>query len=205
VFTGIIHARGRVASLETRDGRLRLRIRPGDGWSTIPAIGDSIAVQGCCLTVAGLESDGTLAFDVVPETLAKTTLGGLSVGSEVNLEPAATPATLLGGHLVQGHVDGVGEVIRVTPDWRVTVRPPSGLMEYFVPKGSVVVDGVSLTLAEVDPAGGVFEVALIPTTLEKTTLGGVRAGQRCNLECDVIAKTVVHWLKHYGRGGPRGA
>lgn len=206
MFTGIVQARGKVTQVERRGGGVRLRVHPQTGWGGCLSSGDSVAVQGCCLTVAEVGGDGALGFDLVAETLDRTTLGGLGLGSEVNLEASVTPTTLLGGHLVQGHVDGVGVVEAVSGDWRVRIRPPRGLMEYLVPKGSVAVDGVSLTVASVDPAGGVFEVALIPTTRERTTLGAARAGQRCNLECDVLVKTVVHWLRHFGPGaGPSGA
>jgi riboflavin synthase len=143
-------------------------------------------------------STGLWAFDVVPETLSKTSLGRLRAGAAVNLEHAATPTTLMGGHVVQGHVDGVGVVESVVTEgeYRVRVRPPAGLMEYMTPKGSICVEGVSLTLAAVEPREW-FEVALIPVTLEKTTLGSLRAGDPVNLEADVFAKTIVHWLKHY--------
>lgn len=196
MFTGLVQAVGTVASVERRGVGVRLGIDPG-AWEYRPALGDSISISGCCLTVAGLEG-AVWAFDVVPETLAKTTLGELAPGSRVNLEHAATPTTLLGGHVVQGHVDGVGVVESVTTEseWRVRVRPPAGLMEYMTPKGSVCVEGVSLTLARVEPREW-FEVALIPTTLEKTTLGNLRTGSRVNLEADVFAKTVVNWLHHY--------
>ncbi|MBM4107651.1 MAG: riboflavin synthase [Phycisphaerae bacterium] len=201
MFTGIIQSVGRVTALERRGGLVRLAVEPDDVWGPAPALGDSIAVQGCCLTVAqAVAPGGPLTFDVVPETLARTTLGSLDVGAKVNLEASVTPATLLGGHVVQGHVDGVGvfERVQASPEWRVAVRPPPDLMQYVIPKGSVAIDGVSLTVASVDPAGGTFDVALIPTTLAKTTLGASCEGHRCNLECDAIAKTVVHWLKHYG-------
>lgn len=203
MFTGLVQAVGRVASVEARGAGVRLRVDPM-GWGYAPGLGESISVSGCCLTVAGLEGGPggkTWAFDAVPETLAKTTLGGLAAGSRVNLEHAATPTTLLGGHVVQGHVDGVGvvETVLTEGEWRVRVRPPAGLMEYMTPKGSVCVEGVSLTLARVEPREW-FEVALIPVTLEKTTLGELRAGSRVNVEADVFAKTVVNWLRVYGKG-----
>ena len=203
MFTGLVQAVGRVTSVEARGAGVRLRVDPA-GWGYSPGLGESISVSGCCLTVAGVEGGpgGQIwAFDAVPETLAKTTLGGLAAGSRVKLEHAATPTTLLGGHVVQGHVDGVGVVESVVTEgeWRVRVRPPAGLMEYMTPKGSVCVEGVSLTLARVEPREW-FEVALIPVTLEKTTLGELRAGSRVNVEADVFAKTVVNWLRVYGKG-----
>ena len=117
----------------------------------------------------------------------------------MNLEHAATPTTLLGGHIVQGHVDGVAEVVAVEqgPEYRVRMRPPASMMEFIAPKGSVCLDGVSLTVAALDAGAGWFEVALIPVTLQKTTLGGLKAGDRCNFEADSMAKTIVHWLKHF--------
>jgi riboflavin synthase len=164
-------------------------------------VGESIAVDGCCLTLAADPStqDGRFAFDVVPETRAKTTIGGLVPGARVHLEPSATLATLLGGHLVQGHIDGVGRVLGVqaSGEWRVRIGLTRDLMAYLAPKGSVCVQGVSLTIAAVSPAEGWFEVALVPTTLEKTTLGGLRAGDGVNVECDAIAKTVVNYLRHF--------
>ncbi len=198
MFTGLISATGRVvSSLPSPAGR-RLVIDPG-AWNHHPGVGDSISVSGVCLTVAS-PPDPTLTFDVIPETLQKTTLGSWQPGHRVNLEHAATAATFLGGHIVQGHVDGVGEVLANTsaPDgWRLRVRPDASLLEYLVPKGSIAVDGVSLTLATIDPAGAWFEIGLIPTTLEATTLGSLRPGSRVNLECDTISKTVVHWLRHF--------
>lgn len=206
MFTGLVQAVGVVDRTEPSPVGVRLSIDPR-GWNYRPAPGDSIAVAGCCLTVAvdPGSSAGRLVFDVVRETLAKTTLSDLAPGSSVNLEPSVTPATLLGGHLVQGHVDGVGgvETVRTGPEHRVRIRPPGELMEYMTPKGSVCLDGVSLTLAAVYPNDGAFEVALIPTTLARTTLGGLRPGGRCNIEADATAKTIVHWLRHYGPG-PRG-
>lgn len=170
-------------------------------WAHIPALGDSISVNGCCLTVASAGPE--VAFDVIPETLAKTTLGSLAAGETVNLEHAVTASTLMGGHFVQGHVDGVGKVLSVQTkgEWRVRIQPPADLMPFMAPKGSVCVEGVSLTLAAVDPASGWFEVALIPTTLELTTLGSLKAGSAVNLEADMLAKTVVNYLRHF-QGGP---
>ncbi len=204
MFTGLIETTGSVRGVEPVGGGVRLSVG-APPWTPAPGVGESICVHGCCLTVArAAAGEGRLDFDVVPETMRCTTLGGLRVGDRVHLERSATPATLLSGHLVQGHVDGVGAVERVEAgtEYRVAVRVPGPLMEFMAPKGSVCVDGVSLTLAAVDAAGGVFEVALIPTTLEKTRLGSLRAGDRCNVEADVIAKTVVHWLRTHVLGSP---
>jgi len=212
MFTGIIRHLGRAQSLEPLPGPqsvLRLRIAPADaqapGFAAIPKAGDSIAVDGCCLTlvVDPASVDGVLAFDVVAQTLRLTTLGTLVPGSPVHLEQAATASTLLDGHLVQGHVDGIAKVVAVesTAEWRMRLSPAADLMPYIVPKGSVTVAGVSLTIAAVDPGkngvGGWFEVALIPTTLALTKLGSLRAGDSVNLECDAMAKTVVNFLRHY--------
>ncbi len=225
MFTGLVQAVGRVGGVEESAAGLRLVVEAPD-WDHVPRRESSVAVNGCCLTVANEPAGrgSPIAFDVIHETLSKTTLGGLVPGSRVNLEHAATPQTLMGGHLVQGHVDGVGEVVRVQRGgdggWRVRIRPGrgsdgEGLMQYIVPKGSICVDGASLTVAAVDLAGevggvgggGEFEVALIPTTLERTTLGEFEEGRRVNLEVDLVAKTIVHWAKHFGpgRGGGEGA
>lgn len=208
VFTGLVQAVGRVAEVQ-RHGRgpaasVRLRV-DGGSWGYRPELGDSIAVDGVCLTAAeigagrsGRRGRAGVAFDVVPETLAKTTLGNLKVGDRVNLEHAVTAATLMGGHFVQGHVDGVGRVVSVRegPDWRVRVRVPRELRPLMIPKGSVCVDGVSLTIAAVHADG--FEVALIPTTLELTTLADLREGDGVNIEADMLVKAVASVLRGMG-------
>lgn len=206
MFTGLIHGMGLVRRRSDGASVSRLVIDAGD-WVEKPRPGDSVAVNGCCLTVAQVGPAGELCFDVIPQTLARTTLGGLGPGRKVNLEASATPQTFLGGHIVQGHVDGVGTVTRVIREgeYRIVVRVPGDLMQYMVPRGSVAVEGVSLTLAEVDPGAATFDIALIPTTLEKTNLSDLEAGDAVNLEADVIAKTVVHYLSHYaGHLGPVG-
>ncbi|MBX3387083.1 MAG: riboflavin synthase [Phycisphaeraceae bacterium] len=218
MFTGLVQAVGEVVSMgsETPGGVARLVISPG-GWSHRPGVGDSICVSGCCLTVAGLDDDrGAWLFDAVPETLARTKLGGLKPGDRVNLEHSLLPTTLMGGHLVQGHVDGVGEVVKVQrgDDWRIRIRPADReLLRYMAPKGGVAIDGVSLTIASVgaiaraartteraakaanDPG---FEIVLIPTTLAKTTLGELMPGAMVNIEADITAKTIVHYIENYG-------
>jgi riboflavin synthase len=197
MFTGIVQARGRVASLTRNAFGIRLVIDPR-GWppsDTTLKHGDSICVSGVCLTL--VQSDGQgLHFDVIAETLAKTTLGSLAAGSEVNLEPSLTPSSQLGGHFMQGHVDGVGAVTGITSserECRITITPPPDLLDYIVPKGSIAVDGVSLTIAAASREA--FEVALIPTTLDLTTLGFLKPGDRTNIESDILAKTVVHFLR----------
>lgn len=200
MFTGIIEELGRIASLRQLEQGMRLAVECGLVLSDLKE-SDSIAVNGVCLTAIDITGN-SFSADVSPETIERTTLGRLAPGSPVNLERAVTPSTRLGGHIVQGHVDGVGTIERVEAnpeDWRLTIRPPAGFMEWVAPKGSVTIEGVSLTIADVNVQRATFGVALIPTTLELTTLGALREGSRVNLEGDVIAKTVVHWLKHYGR------
>lgn len=186
---------GTVASVELSAFGVRL-VAEATGWNHQPTVGDSISVSGCCLTVAqgSLPARGRLAFDVIPETLSKTTLGGLVPGSRVNLEHAVRADTLMGGHFVQGHIDGIGVVrwVQADPaDWRIDIDAPAELMDCIVPKGSIALDGVSLTLADVGPRG--FSVAIIPTTLALTTLGELRPGARCNIETDMIARQVA-WV-----------
>lgn len=194
MFTGIVQHLGNVVSLESNDFGAVLRIDSGS-WTHTPARGDSIAINGCCLTLAD-DASGDLCFDVIRQTLDITTLGGLAQGDPVNLEHAVTPTTMLSGHIVQGHIDGVGLVEAVTKDtseWRMRIKPPEGLLLYMVEKGSIAVDGTSLTIAQL--GDDFFEVALIPTTLDLTTLGRLDAGDHVNLETDYIAKTVVSWLE----------
>jgi riboflavin synthase len=198
VFTGLVQTVGSIGEVEARGSGIRLIVE-ASGWDHRPGLGESISVAGCCLTLAAV-SDGRMRFDVVQETLEKTTLGGFRGGSRVNLERSLRVGDLMGGHVVQGHVDGVGEVERVERsggDYKVWVRPPRDLMRYMVPRGSICIDGVSLTLASVDPTAGVVMVALIPTTLEVTTLGSLASGDRVNIEADAMAKTMVHYLEHF--------
>lgn len=220
MFTGLIQAVGMVRELIPTPSGSRIRVAPGDlQAATQPplpfVLGESISVNGVCLTLAAdpADSDGLLTFDAVPETLRRTSLARLRAGSRVNLERSMTPSTFLGGHIVQGHVDGLAEVVQVKPgdDYRVRLvpRPLADInpMEYLVPKGSVTLDGVSLTIASLaadagpDAAPAWFEVALIPTTLAKTTLGELRPGDVVNIEFDSVVKTIVHWLRRFGPGG----
>lgn len=206
MFTGLVQSIGVVAARFPTAAGERIVLRTP--WSHDPAKGDSICVSGCCLTVVNAarlaasaeESSLHLEFDAIPETLAKTTLGTLAPGSRVNLEHSATPTTLLGGHVVQGHVEGVASVAEVftRDEWRLRIKVGPELLEYLTPKGSVCVEGVSLTVAAVDPVHATFDIALIPTTLELTTLGDLKPGARCNIETDIFARTVIHWLKHFG-------
>ena len=199
MFTGIVQAVGRVDALTPTATGLRIEIDPQE-WSHRPEPGESIAVNGVCLTChARADELPMLVFDAVPETLMRTTLGSLTCGSPVNLERSLRADGLLGGHLVQGHVDALGMVERIVreAEWRVRIRTPESLTPLVVPKGSIAVDGVSLTIASVDPGRAAFEVALIPATLERTTLGRLVEGAHVNLETDIIARTVVHAMAHY--------
>jgi riboflavin synthase len=190
MFTGIVEELGEVVEMSPRGAGARLTVR-GPLVTGGTGHGDSISVNGVCLTVTDV-AGGTFAADVVGETLSRTALGGLRVGDPVNLERAATPATRLGGHLVQGHVDGVGELLDRSADAVVRIGLPAGLSRYLVAKGSITVDGISLTVVEA--AEDSFTVALIPTTLALTTLGRTPLGGRVNLEVDVIAKYVERLL-----------
>jgi riboflavin synthase len=192
MFTGIIRERGRVAAVEHGVETVRLRLEaPQTAGQT--AIGDSVAVNGVCLTAVAVEN-GTLAFDTVPETLRRSSLGRLAEGAEVNVEPALRVGDALGGHYVQGHVDGLGTVRSTTPAGDVIVWFDTSheLLRYLVEKGSITVDGVSLTVAELDERG--FSVALVPHTLAETTLSSLAPGDAVNLEVDVLAKYVERLL-----------
>ena len=186
MFTGLISERGRVTTLERSDEGARLRVRAA--LSADLADGDSIAVNGVCLTAREVSRDGFSA-DAMAETLRRSSLGPLIAGDEVNLELPLRARDRLGGHVVQGHVDGVGTVESAEDDGfarLVRVAAPGELLRYVVEKGSVCLDGVSLTVADVD--GGGFSVALIPETLERTTLGSLASGREVNIEADVLAK-----------------
>ena len=204
MFTGIVQARCKVASMTRNSFGARLRIDTSN-WSPaggyVPGHGDSICVSGVCLTVAELSSGG-LVFDVIAETLSKSTLGSLKVGSEVNIEPAVLPTQPLGGHFMQGHVDAVAEVVAVKDspqEWRTTIKPPVELLATIIPKGSIAIDGVSLTIASV--AEDRFDVALIPTTLKLTTLADRKPGDKVNIEADILAKTLVNYLEKFTAAG----
>ena len=197
MFTGIVQHVGRVVSVDRATTGARLVIDPC-GWGHVPEPGDSIANNGCCLTLVNPidQHGGRFTFDAIPETLGKTTLNDWKADDRVNLERALRMGDTLDGHQVQGHVDGTGEVLGVfTEDgWRVRVGLGAGLMKYMIPKGSITIDGVSLTLAAIDTDAGWVEVALIPETLERTNLGDLSVGNRVNVECDVLVKTIVHTM-----------
>src|SRR5262245_823034 len=185
MFTGIVRERGRIASLHQESEGVRLEIDAPETASQL-GVGDSVSVSGTCLTATQI-ANGTFSVTAVPETLDRTNLGRLRAGDEVNLEPALHAGDPLGGHFVQGHVDTVGRIASAV-DGRVWVETPRVILRYCVEKGSITVDGVSLTIAGLrDDA---FEVALIPHTLEVTTLGALEPGDEVNLEVDVLAKYV---------------
>jgi len=198
VYTGIAEEVGNLVVREYQSDAAVLRIRAERVLQDV-ALGDSIAVNGVCLTVTGVD-DGVWTTDVMAETLDRSSLGSVTAGAPVNLERAVTPHTRLGGHLMQGHVDGVGTVLARTPGehWEVVrFGLPPALARYVVEKGSIAVDGVSLTVSAVSDAASSepwFEVSLIPTTLRDTTLGARTPGDTVNLEVDVIAKYVERLL-----------
>ncbi len=194
MFTGIIQSIGRIRRLEPRGGDVRLTLATGKLGMGGVNLGDSIAVNGVCLTAVALGA-AEFGADVSRETLSLTTLGGLKPGSPVNLEKALTLATPLGGHLVSGHVDGVGEVLERHDDgrsWRLRIRAPAELAKYIAHKGSICVDGTSLTVNAVD--GRDFELNIVPHTLVETIIGGYGSGTRVNLEVDLIARYLERLL-----------
>ena len=193
MFTGIVREVGRVESISGQPGGVRLVVdAPGTAAGT--AVGDSVSIDGVCLTAVAV-SGAPMSFDAVPETLARTSLGGLASGARVNVEPALRAGDPLGGHYVQGHVDGVGVVRSVDDEGdgrRVWIDAGAAILRYAVEKGSITVQGASLTVAGLDDTG--FAVALIPHTLEATTLGELAPRSPVNLEVDVLAKYVERLL-----------
>jgi riboflavin synthase len=190
MFTGIIETTGRIASVEPRGGDVRLAVAAGALGLDDVAIGDSIAVSGVCLTAVAIDRDAFVA-DVSTETLSRTSLGALGVGAAVNLEKAMRLSDRLGGHLVSGHIDGLGKVVAIEHDARSqrwTFELPAELARYVAAKGSIAIDGISLTVNEVD--GRRFGVNLIPHTIEVTTLKDRRIGDSVNIEVDMIARYV---------------
>jgi len=193
VFTGIVRELGSVVSVDGGSSGVRLRVR-APATAAAAALGDSVATDGVCLTVTALEGE-VIAFDAVPETLARTTLGRLRTGDGVNVEPALRAGEPLGGHIVQGHVDGVGRVRAIVPEGegaRVEIETPPELLRYCVEKGSIAVQGVSLTVAAL--GADAFAVSLVPHTLSATTLGDLVPGDEVNLEVDVLGKYVERLL-----------
>lgn len=200
VFTGLVETTGRIVTRAQRGSGQRITVQSELG---VLELGESISVSGACLTVAAMRGDQFDA-DVSTETLERTTLGGLGVGSRVNLERAVRLSDRLGGHLVSGHVDGIAAVRETSPAGdalRVRVRAPETLLPFIAPKGSVTLDGVSLTVNALWSQG--FELMLIPHTLGVTTLGTIAAGRQLNLEVDLVARYVVHYLRATaGSGAP---
>ncbi|MBT3566954.1 MAG: riboflavin synthase [Porticoccus sp.] len=194
MFTGIVEATGEVTALDLRGGDVRLRIRANSLDLSKIQLGDSIATNGVCLTVASLLEDG-YESDVSSETLSVTSVSSWHIGTKVNLERALTIDTRLGGHLVLGHVDGIGEVVHLNPDarsWCLRICAPNELAKYIAQKGSITVDGTSLTVNKVE--GAEFELNIVPHTLEHTGIGSYQAGSLVNLEVDVIARYVERLL-----------
>lgn len=190
MFTGLIQRMGEVSERRDTATGVRLSIR-APGWLADPQAGESIAVNGCCLTLVQAANDA-LCFDVIPQTLALTTTGDLRVGDTVNLERSLRADALLGGHLVQGHVEGVGTVVgvdRANGQWRTRISASPAVQAHMIDQGSVTVDGVSLTVAAT--GADWFEVALIPETLQRTTLVHRMAGSRVNIEADVLSRMVA--------------
>ena len=197
MFSGIIEGTAQVHSIEPQPGGMRLTVALRSLAEGVKD-GDSIAIDGVCLTVATLQA-GSAVFNVVTETLRKTTLGELQSGSLVNIERSIRVGDRIDGHFVQGHVEAVGEVVEKYAsdvEYKLWIAVPA-LQKYFAPRGSVAVSGVSLTIAEVDNER--FAVALIPTTLERTNLGQLKEGSRVNIEPDIIARQVVHVLEQQTR------
>ena len=194
MFTGIIEAVGKIANMEAKGGDMRLRIQTGKLDLADVKLGDSIAVNGVCLTVIDLPGDGFWA-DVSLETLNHTSFSQLKNGSPVNLEKALTPTTRLGGHLVSGHVDGLGEMVSREEDARsirYKVRAPDDLAKYIAHKGSICVDGISLTVNAV--SGAIFDLNIVPHTVQETTVAQWQPGVKVNLEVDVIARYLERML-----------
>ena len=206
MFTGIIQAVGEVAATQPSGGDLRLRIQTGKLDLADVQLGDSICTNGCCLTVIELPGDGYWA-DVSVESLNFTTLGDLKPGSKVNLEKALTPASRLGGHIVSGHVDGVGEVVSLQEDARsirFVLRAPDELARYIAHKGSITVDGTSLTVNAVN--GAEFDLNIIPQTMAETVFGEYQPGSRVNQDVDVIARYLERLMQgdHAAKPGAGG-
>lgn len=194
MFTGIIQSIGKISQIQPKGGDFRLVIETGKLPLVGAQLGDSIAVSGVCLTAIEL-GDGRFSADVSRETLSRTTLGNLKPGSRVNLELALTPTTRLGGHIVSGHVDGVGEVVQRSADARsvrFVIEAPANLAKYIAEKGSICVDGVSLTVNSVD--GKRFDLNIVPHTLAETTIEEYQPGRKVNLEVDLLARYLERLL-----------
>lgn len=202
MFTGLVEGMGRVSELRSEgEAALRVAIEIPEFMSGEASLGESVAINGCCLTVVEF-SDSLWQFQAGEETLSKTTLGNLKLGDRVNLERSLRADARLGGHFVQGHIDGTGTVSNIDRDgeWiRMAFEVPRKLSQLMVPKGSIAVDGVSLTIVDAEPES--FSIALIPHTLEVTTLGHRRVGDLVNLEADILGKYVLKLLQNIQSGG----
>ena len=201
MFTGLVEESGRVVACEVQGETARLTVT-APHVSMGAQLGDSIAVNGCCLTVVA-QTGADVTFDAVPETLARTNLGALLPGDAVNLERPLSANGRLGGHFVQGHIDGVGTIRAITPEQNAVIfdiQVPAALSRYIVEKGSIAIDGISLTVASVHESG--FRVWIIPHTLEVTTLGQRKTGDRVNLECDLLGKYIERMLLERGDIAP---
>ncbi len=200
MFTGIVETTGQILSSQNVEGGKRLRIKAGALAEGV-TLGASVCVNGVCLT-ATANSREEITFDVIHETLTKTTLGAKQVGDRVNLERSLSVGDRIDGHFVQGHIDGTAVIKKVQStarDFVLWLRPQDTIAKYMIPKGSVAVDGVSLTIAEMRDSA--FSVALIPTTLEHTTLSLLREGDLVNIESDMLARTIVHYLEGIEKNG----
>ena len=204
MFTGIVQALGIViAATDTAAGK-RFTVSLAELSNAPIALGDSVCVSGVCLTATKV-ANGNVSFDVITETLRRSTLGQKGVAARVNLELALRPDSYLGGHFVQGHVDAVGTVVVINAkpeDWRITIEVTPEQIAYIAPKGSVTVEGVSMTVAGVTERS--FTIAVIPTTLQRTSLSALKVGDQVNVETDILARTVVHYLQQMARGGKGG-
>jgi riboflavin synthase len=194
MFTGIISAIGKIAAIEPKGGDCCLTINTGNLSLSDTQLGDSIAVNGVCLTAVELGKQHFCA-DVSNETLSRSTLKNAVVGTPVNLELALTPTTRMGGHIVSGHVDGIGELVELKPDarsWRLSFKAPDELAKYIAEKGSITINGISLTVNTVN--GALFSVNIVPHTLKETTLAGIKVGDKVNLEVDLLARYLERLL-----------
>jgi riboflavin synthase len=203
MFTGIISAIGKIASIEHKGGDYRLTINTGKLPLADVQVGDSIAVNGVCLTAVELGKQ-QFSADVSNETLSRTILKNAVVGSPVNLELALTPTTRMGGHIVSGHVDGIGELVELKPDarsWRLSFKAPDELAKYIAEKGSITINGISLTVNAVN--GGLFSVNIVPHTLKETTLADIKVGNQVNLEVDLLARYLERLLQGDAAATPK--
>jgi riboflavin synthase len=205
MFTGIISAIGLISAIEHKGGDCRLTINTSKLSLSDTQLGDSIAVNGVCLTAIELGKQHFCA-DVSNETLSRSTLKNAVVGTPVNLELALTPTTRMGGHIVSGHVDGIGELVELKPDarsWRLSFKAPDELAKYIAEKGSITINGISLTVNTVN--GALFSVNIVPHTLKETTLADIKVGSQVNLEVDLLARYLERLLQGEGAAKPKGA